>query len=235
MRYITFTAAAALLFAACNTTPQQDKIRVTGEGKVRVMPDQVILTISVLFTQPRMADAVKMTQETVDSVSAILEQFGKKEQDIKTSSISANKSYDYNSGTPRFTGYQAEQTIDFVLNDINRFTALTGRLLETRINSIARIQFSHSRADSIFREADLLAYDDALKSARKLCARAEVKLGKLLYVSNNEAIAGYNDNGYSSEERINTYAKAYGGRGFKISPEVIEFRRNITSEFAIKN
>lgn len=223
----------ALFFASCSTSVDKPKkIRVSGEGKVRVMPDLVILTLDVSFIQPRMVDAVRNTQETVDSVLFILGKFGRKDFDIKTSSISANKSYQYIGNTEKFVGYQALQTIDFVLNDISKFTELTSKLLETKINSISQIQFNHSKADSLLREADLLAYDDALKSANKLTTRASVKLGKLLFISNDNSNSD-NIEGYSTGNRINTYSKSYGGRGFKISPEVIEFKRNITTEFEI--
>jgi len=231
--YMKSTAFLFLLFlAGCNSQPQPKKIRVAGEGKIRVIPDQVTLTINVSFTRPQMAEAVRQTQETVDTVLHILERFGQKQRDIKTSSISANKQYSYNGRTEQFAGFQAQQTIDFVLNDMSRFTELTGRLLETRINSISQIQFSHSRADSILREADLLAYDDALQSANKLCKRSNVQLGKLLFVSNSDHPQPDAD-GYSSGYPINTYNKAYGGRGFRIAPEVIEFRRSLVSEFEI--
>ncbi|HEX8334894.1 MAG TPA: SIMPL domain-containing protein [Segetibacter sp.] len=218
---------------SCTTEDKPKKIRVSGEGKIRVMPNLVILTINVAFTRPRMVEAVGQTQETVDSVLLILEKFGRKNFDIKTSSISANKAYEYVGNSNKFTGYKAEQTIDFVLNDLTKFTELTGKLLETKINSIAQIQFNHSKADSLLREADLLAYDDALKSANKLTSRANIKLGKLLFISND--LSNTESEGYSTGESLNTYNKGYGGRGFKISPEVIEFKRNITTEFEISN
>lgn len=231
MRYLPLLFLTFLI--SCSNNDKPKKIRVSGEGKIRVMPNLVILTINVTFTKPRMVDAVRQTQETVDSVLYILEKFGKKDFDIKTSSISANKDYEYVGNSNKFIGYQAQQTIDFVLNDISKFTDLTGKLLETKINSISQIQFSHSKADSLLREADLLAYDDALKSANKLTTRANVKLGKLLFVSNDNSNS--DNESYSSGERINTYNKGYGGRGFKISPEVIEFKRSITTEYEISN
>ena len=227
-------AFISLLFLfACTNNNHQKKIRVSGEGKIRVMPDLVILTLDVSFTKPRMVDAVKETQETVDTVLNILEQFGRKDVDIKTSNISANKDYDYSGTKERFIGFKAQQSIDFVLNNLHQFTELTGRLLETKINSISQIQFNHSKADSILREADLLAYDDALKSATKLSTRSNVTLGKVLFISNNDSYSEYDDEGYSTGVPINTYSKAYGGRGFRISPEVIEFKRNVVSEFEI--
>src|SRR5690606_17912009 len=103
----------------------QEKIRVTGDGKIRVKPNRITLTLQVAFTQPRMVDAVRLTQETVDSVVNILGQYGNLEQDLKTSSVSANKEYNYNGRTQVFVGYQAEQSVDFELKDISKFTELT--------------------------------------------------------------------------------------------------------------
>ena len=234
MRFI-LVSLSVLLFACSSESKKSEKIRVVGEGKIKAKPDQVTLTLNVSFTKPRMVDAVGLTQQTIDSVVNILQKYQKSESDIKTSSVSANKEYSYNSRTPLFVGFQASQSIEFVLNDINKFTELTGKLLETKINSISQVQFGHSKADSLFREADLLAYDDAHKSAKKLCDRADVELGKLLFMSNaNGMNANETDGGYTAAESIQTFNKGYGGRGFRISPEVMEFRRTIVSEYAIK-
>jgi len=197
------------------------------------MPDQVTLTIDAGFTKPRMVDAVRETQATVDTVISILQTFSGKKEDIKTSSISANKDYQYNGSVNKFVGYQAQQTIDFVLHDLTKFTALTAKLLETKISGISSVQFNHSKADSILREADLIAYDDALKSAQKLAKRADVEIGKLLYISNDGSPSSESP-GYRPGMQLETFNKAYGGAGFKIAPEVLEFKRSIYTEFQIK-
>lgn len=223
----------SLLFSCSEPARQQSSIKVSGEGKIRIKPDLVILTIDVSFVQPKMKDAVRLSQETVDSVVTILSEYGNKQNDIKTSSISANKEYNYDNGRNIFIGYKAEQSIDFVLNDISKFTDLTAKLLATKINSISQVQFGHSKADSILREADLLAYDDAFKSAHKLCDRANIKLGRLLKLTNTEI--DLEPDISENFGRINTYNKMYGGAGFKISPEVLVFRRKIVSEYEVSN
>jgi uncharacterized protein YggE len=238
MKYFVLAISLFLLSCSGKEDQQQKKIRVTGEGKIRAKPDQVSLTLNVSFTKPRMADAVMTTQQTVDSVLNILNKYSRNENDIKTSSISANKEYTYNGRTNVFAGYQASQSIDFTLNDIRKFTELTGRILETKISSISQIRFGHSKADSLFREADLLAYDDALKSAQKLTGRAGISLGRLIFMSNAQGGAGGHDddmNGYAVAQEVNTYAKGFGGSGFRVSPEVLEFRRNIISEYEIED
>lgn len=230
-----FISSGFLLIISCQSVSNenQNRIRVSGEGKIRIMPDQVTLTINTAFTKPRMVDAVRETQNTVDSVIAILGKYGNKKEDIKTSSVSANKDYQYIGNTTKFVGYQAQQTIDFVLHDLSKFTELTGKLLETKISGIGSISFAHSKADSILREADLIAYDDALKSAQKLASRADVKIGKLLFLS-NDGSASNESTGNRTGMALETFSKAYGGEGFKIAPEVLEFKRTIYTEFEIK-
>ena len=224
-----------LLMISCQSVSKENenRIRVSGEGKIRIMPDQVTLTINTAFTKPRMIDAVRETQATVDTVIALLQKYGDKKEDIKTSSVSANKDYQYIGNTNKFVGYQAQQTIDFVLHDLSKFTELTGRLLETKISGIGSISFDHSKADSILREADLIAYDDALKSAKKLASRANVEIGKLLFLS-NDGSASNESTQYRTGMALETFNKAYGGEGFKIAPEVLEFKRTIFTEFEIK-
>lgn len=233
MKYAAFIFCLLMVSCSQKQEPKLTKIRVTGEGKIKAKPNQVTFTLNVSFVKPKMADAVAATQQTVDSVMVILTKFSTSENDIKTSSISANKEYTYNGRNSVFAGYQASQSINFVLNDINKFTDLTGKLLATKISSISQIQFSHSKADSILREADLLAYDDALKSANKLCKRANVTLGNVLFMSNSNG--GYIDNNYDNDIRLESriVSQASGNTGFRISPEVMEFRRTIVSEYEI--
>ena len=236
MKYIILLASVFLLSCSSNEAKKQQKIRVTGEGKIRAKPDQVTLTLNVSFTRPRMADAVASTQRTIDSVLIILNKYSLNENDIKTSSISANKEYRYNERTNVFIGYQASQSVDFTLNNIKKFTELTGKILETKISSISQIRFGHSKADSLFREADLLDYDDALKSAQKLCNRAGVSLGGLIFMSNAQGGNGYeNSEDYAVADEVQTFNKGFGGNGFRVSPEVMEFRRNIVSEYGIRD
>ncbi|MDR6734556.1 SIMPL domain-containing protein [Sphingobacterium sp. 2149] len=234
--YIFLIGLSGTIFlSSCGkiSNDNQNRIRVSGEGKIRIMPDQVTLTINTAFTKPRMVDAVRETQATVDTVIALLQKYGNEKEDIKTSSVSANKDYQYVANTNKFVGYQAQQTIDFVLHDLSKFTELTGKLLETKISGIGSISFGHSKADSILREADLIAYDDALKSAKKLASRADIKIGKLLYLS-NDGSASNESNQYRTGMALETFNKGYGGDGFKITPEVLEFKRTIFTEFEIK-
>ncbi len=234
MYKILLAIISMLILLSCNESQKNSAtIKVSGEGKIRIKPDLINFTININFVQPRMADAVRLSQETADSVVGILKHFAQ-QNDIKTSNISANKEYNYINNRNVFVGYNAEQNIDFVLRDINQFTDLTAKLLATKINGISQVEFGHSKADSLLREADLLAYDDAQKSAHKLCERANVKLGSLVYLTNTGE-AETNEPVYSNMGNINTFNKSYGGAGFKVSPEVLVFSRKVISEYKISD
>ncbi len=229
----SFIAIPFLFLFSCKDAQKNPAtIKVSGEGKIRVMPDLINLTINIEFVQPKMVDAVRLSQETADSVVAILNQYAEKE-DIKTSYISADKEYTYIGNRNVFTGYKADQSIDFVLRDINKFTDLTSKLLTTKIEGISRVEFGHSKRDSLLREADLLAYDDAKKSASKLCERANVKLGSLIYLTNTGGEMQEQETANYSMADINTFRKGYGGSGFKLSPEVLVFNRKVISAYNI--
>lgn len=122
----------------------------------------------------------------------------------------------------------ASQTVDITLKDISRFEKFTEEILATRISQIENLAFSHSKEDSILREVDLLAIDDAHNSAQKICQRTQVKLGKILNISN---YGGEEDDGESGRSRgyrrgrIGLYGKGIGGRGFQLSPEILVYSK----------
>jgi uncharacterized protein YggE len=156
--------------------------------------------------------------------------------DIKTSSISANKDYDYERDRSVFKGYQASQAVDITLKDISRFEKFTEEILATRISRIENLTFSNSKADSIMREVDLLAIDDARTSAGKICERTGVKLGKILDIS-NYGPPDEDEQEWSSFRRrasIGLYGKGIGGRGFQVSPEILVYSKTAFITYEIE-
>jgi uncharacterized protein len=238
MRIVVLSALITLL--GCQQSEKATRsfrtISVIGIGKTKVLPDQVEVTIKAEFTRPAMKQAVTETQATMDEVLKVAQRYVKESFDIKTSSISSNKDYEYSQGKRSFKGYQASQAVDITLRDISRFEKFTEEMLATRISQIENLSFSHSKKDSILREVDLLAIDDAHHSALKICDRTQVKLGKILKISNYGPQAEDGDNFYSEtpNEGLNVYAKAMRVSGFQISPEILEFSKSAFITYEIE-
>jgi uncharacterized protein len=106
--------------------------------------------------------------------------------DIKVSSISTNKAYDYRNGSEQFIGYDALQVLDVTLKDIRKIEQFTEELLATKISKIDNIRYNHTKADSIMREVNLIALEDARKTAEKMCGKMNASLGDIVYLSNFE-------------------------------------------------
>ncbi|WP_164974070.1 SIMPL domain-containing protein [Filimonas effusa] len=223
------------LFMACSTPSKEKQIEVTGEATMKVVPDMVEFSLSAANVKPAMKDAVAETQAAVNEILAVCKKYVQSESDIKVSAISTNKSYDYRGGRDLFNGYEASQVLDVTLKDITRMERFTEELLATKISRINNIRYNHTKSDSIMREVNLLALEDARKTAGKMCDKMDVSVGKVLYLSNYNRSNAF-DRGVSyagSDYNLQLYNKGFGGAGFKMTAEILEFRGSAYASFAI--
>jgi uncharacterized protein YggE len=228
--------AAVILLASCNSSEKNDHINVTGHASVKVVPDMVEISLRADNTRPAMKDAVAQTQADVNEILAVCRKYVTDPADIKVSSVSTNKSYDYRNNHDIFVGYSAAQVLEVSLKNISKIEQFTEDLLGTRISRIDNIRYDHTKSDSIMRELSLLALEDARKTAEKMCGKMNVRLGRLAYLSNFEPARNdqhgmsYSDNNYD----VNLYNKSFGGRSFKTTAEILQFEDAAYASFAIE-
>lgn len=110
-------------------------------------------------------------------------------------------------------------------------------MLATKISKIENIRYNHTKADSILREVNLMALDDARMTAEKMCGKMKASLAEIVYLSN------YNNNRrsegsgmhYSGQDyEMNLYNKSFGGNGFKMTAEILEFEDAAYARFRLK-
>ena len=153
---------------------------------------------------------------------------------MRVSSTSSNKDFAYVKGREVFVGFSATQSVTVRLNDLRRLSPYLEQLLATPISRIKNLSYGHSRADSLRREADVLALADAVKTADKMCAALHLSRGEVLEVSDNSSPASSDTNGYQPPADIELYSKSFGGRGFKVSPELLRFDSQCSLTSALK-
>ncbi|MBF9221319.1 SIMPL domain-containing protein [Hymenobacter ruricola] len=227
LRFAAFTLAAALIgLSACHpaaTSPTPRQVRSVGYGHVTVYPDYAELTVDAAFTRPRLRDAVTEVQRVVDQVLRLSKRYAPGRDDVRVSSTSSNKEFDYVKGKQVFTGFNSTQSVTVRINNLRQLSPYLEELLATPISRIKDLNYGHSRADSLRREADVLALADAVKTADKMCAALHVKRGEVLEVSDSSSPESSNTNGYRPSADIELYSKSFGGRGFTVSPELLRF------------
>ena len=238
--FLTFALAGALagLAVACQpaagpaAAPRQ--VHSVGYGYVTVYPDYAELTVDATFVRPRLRDAVTEVQRVVDQVLAVSKRYAPGPNDVRVSSTSSNKEFTYVKSKEVFAGFSATQSVTVRLNDLRRLSPYLEQLLATPISRIKNLSYGHSRADSLRREADVLALADAVKTADKMCAALHLTRGEVLDVSGNSSPTSSNTNGDQPSADIELYSKSFGGRGFKVSPELLRFDSQCSLTSALK-
>jgi uncharacterized protein YggE len=218
-----------------STTVPPRQISVVGYGKVSAYPDRAEITVEVSFTKPRLKESVAEVQQVISQVTGAVTPYVKTAQDLRTSTVSTNKDYEYRNNKEVFTGYQATQSLTITLADISRLEPFMETLLQTRISRIRHLTYSHTHADSLHREATLIAMRNSLKAADKLCAGLGQKRGAVLQV---EEKVGEGDEdgtwGTTQPMDMELYGKGMGGRSFRLTPELIEYAGAVHTVVALE-
>ena len=196
------------------------QVRSVGYGSVTVYPDFAELTVDVAFTRPKLKDAVAEVQSLVDQVLVLSKRYAPGPNDVQVSSTSTNKEFEYVKDKEVLIGYNTTQSVTVRIADLKRLSPYMEQLLATRVRRIKDISYGHTRADSLRHEASMLALVDAGKSADKMCTALHLKRGAVLEASDSSSPES---NRSSHSNDIELYSKSFGGRAFKMSPELLRF------------
>jgi uncharacterized protein len=171
---ITTTTAMAQ-----NTLPPPT-IDVTGEGIVRVVPDEVTINIRVENTGENTKTLKEQNDATINEVLKFLKKMDISDKDVRTEYMNLSKNYDYNSKTYTFA---ANQSLSVKLHDLKKYEAVMKGLIDTGINRIDGINFSSSKEESLKSEARKKAVENAQMKAREYASVLNQSVGKAVSIS----------------------------------------------------
>lgn len=161
---------------------QIPQITVSGEGKIKVIPDEAIISVGVLNTGKDAKEVKTLNDETIDKVLKFLKKSGIVATDYKTNNVSLNKNYDYEKKKYFF---QANQSISIMLKDIKKYDEIMMGLNETGINSIQGVEFKSSKMEALERDARKKAMQNAKQKAEDYVSVLNQKIGKALLITDN--------------------------------------------------
>jgi hypothetical protein len=181
MLLITITLSAAP--AAAQTESTQDRaeprlITVAGEAVVKVVPDEVVLTLGVESSDKQLRRARSLNDERVKQVLAAAEQLGIPAKDIQTDHISIEPRYRDSYEQRDFIGYFVRQTIVITLKDVAQFENLLTDVLDAGANYVHGIQFRTTELRKHKDEARALAIKAAREKAGALAQELDQKVGR---------------------------------------------------------
>jgi uncharacterized protein YggE len=176
----------ALLVTSTVTLAQEGKqvpqITVSGEGKIKVVPDQAVIMVSVESIGKEASEVKKNNDKTVDTVIKAIKKRGIPIADYQTQQVSLHKNYDY--GVKKYN-YRAYQTISIHLKDMSRYEDLMVDLIDSGINAIQGVEFKSSKIEALESEARRNAILNAKKKALDYTTVLNQKVGKAILISDN--------------------------------------------------
>lgn len=162
--------------------PQVPQISVTGEGKVKVTPDQAVIMVGFQNSGKDAKEVKSLNDEVVDRVIKFLKKMGIPATDYKTNNVSLYKSYDYEK---KKNVFQANQSLSITLKDLSKYDELMMGLNDAGVNSINGVEFKSSKMEDYEKEARKKAILDAKQKANDYVSVLGQKVGKALLITDN--------------------------------------------------
>jgi len=161
------------------------RITVNGQAEVRVVPDEVILTLGVETNDMSLATARRRNDEIVAKVLQAASAVGVAPKDVQTEFIQLEPRYrdDYEKRT--FLGYFARKTVAITLRDLDQFEELLTGCFEAGVNYIHGVEFRTSELRKYRDEARAMALKAAQEKASDMSQELGRTAGAALEVTEN--------------------------------------------------
>jgi len=175
MKPLPILLAGAILLSAFTPSVVTEEtkvigsISVTGDAVVKVVPDEVILTLGVETRHEELSVAKRHNDERVQRVIAAAKYLGVEEKFIQTDFINISPEYEYLSNSiDRIVGFRVGKTIQITLRDIDQFDELITSALESGANYVHGIDFRTTELRKYRDQARALAIKAAEEKAQAL-------------------------------------------------------------------
>ncbi len=156
------------------------QIQVQGSGEVHAKPDIARLTLGVTTgPQPSAKQALDMLSQKFQKVVNAVKASGVKEEDIKTTNLNINPSYDYTSGQQTIRGYEASESIEVKIRNLDKVGDIVAAATAQGVNQAGGVMFDIDKPDVLQEEAQAKAIANARAKAKKLAQDLGVTLGNV--------------------------------------------------------
>ena len=178
----------------------QGSFNVTAEGKAEAVPNIAEISLTVL-TQSNDNNLAQLQQDNTDKVNNVVE-FVKsldiEDRDIKTSNYNVSPRYSYTNciagqdcPPPSISGYSINNTIIVKVRDFSKTSRLLSGAVDNGANSVYGPNFTIDNPENLQSEARAEAIAKAKAKAKSIAQEAGFKLGRVLYISENDFGKGF--------------------------------------------
>jgi uncharacterized protein YggE len=161
------------------------QINVSGEGKIKVVPDQVTISATVETKGTNAKDVKKQNDQQMEAVLKFIKSINLPQTDYKTKRVSLNPQYDYEK---KKHTYNATQTIEILLKDLAKYDELMEGLVDQGVNRIDNVTFQSSKIVQYQADARKQAIKEAKMKAEDYVSVLGQKVGVALTITDNTQV-----------------------------------------------
>ena len=165
-------------------------IVMTGEGEVKAMPGEAVVTGGAVTQANTASEAVAANSEIMSRVFDALAKLGVPKKEIATGGFSLEPQYPpYDSKNPQphiITGYEVSNSISVTLDDVARAGEVLDALIDAGANVSAGVSFDIKNPHPLMNQARALAGQDALERAQIYAKSVGATLGPVRSIREGE-------------------------------------------------
>lgn len=172
-----------LLAAAIAVFGAENRITVSGTGKVAVKPDKAVISLAVNTRDKNAAAAAAENAAKMSAVQDAIMKAGIGKDSFSTNNYSIWQESSYKDGVRINGDYQVSNNIVVTIKDLDAVGSIIDRALEAGANQMNSLMFKVSDSSEAVTQARILAVQNAHEAAQTLTKAAGRKLGKAVEIS----------------------------------------------------
>ena len=171
-----------MTFSYGQEAKQIPQISVSGEGKIKVIPDEATIVVTVETKGNNVKDVKRQNDAKIEAVLKFIKKMNLPTADFKTQRVALNPQYDYEK---KKHNYNATQTVEILLRDLSLYDQLMEGLVDAGINRIDNVTFESSKLAQYQSEARKLAIKEAKLKAEDYVSVLGQKIGRAVTIADN--------------------------------------------------
>lgn len=161
----------------------RDVISVAGEGKVTTTPDIVRVSLGVQTDAPTVRAAQTENTTKMNAITAMLNNAGIAEVDVKTENYSIYPKVNWESGRQNIIGYTVSQNVSVKIRDLDKVGDILARAGELGANQVGGVNFTIDDPSGLQDQAREKAISDAKEKAEQLARQLGLTIVKVVSFS----------------------------------------------------
>lgn len=237
---LVLLAAGAVYFATRGSgtkydngvSGQQEGLNVSAEGLVYATPDIAKLNTGVSEIGRDATTVQNSLSQKIDAIKTKLKEIGIEDKDIKTAEFGIYPDYGAYpvTSTSRPRSYTGRHMLEITIRDLDKADEVADGVVSAGANEVQNVYFTMEDSDSWYQQARSQAIEKAKQKATQLAEDADIRLGKLLSIS---------ESGQGGPIYYDRAVPGYGGTGGAeiktgLEPGNLEIRAYVTLVYQIR-